>query len=121
MKNKKALTLIELLVVILIIAFLLIILTPGLVKARTQGRRVVCKTNLYQWGTAFKNHKDDNDSQYLSAFGYTDGGGIITDVVPDDFWLDVENYTGASSYDHPGQFSCRLYFGQVSKFIWLKL
>ncbi len=107
MNNKKALTLIELLVVISIITFLLSILTPGLLKARTQGRKVVCKTNLYQWGTAFKNHKDDNDGQYLSAFGYTDpsGSGKLTSVIPNEFWLDIENYIGTTNYDHPGQFS----------------
>lgn len=46
--NKKAFSLIELLVVISIIALLVSILMPALAVARSQGRSMLCRTNLRQ-------------------------------------------------------------------------
>ena len=107
MHRKKAFTLIELLVVIAIIALLLSILMPALNKIKEQTRRLVCRTNLHQWGLAVNGYAAANDDKNLSAFGYTDqsGNGLHANVVPNEFWFEIANTTGADNYNHPGQFS----------------
>jgi len=52
-KRQNAFTLIEVLVVVAIIALLVGILLPSLVKARDQARRASCSTNLHQQGVGF--------------------------------------------------------------------
>ena len=110
MRAKKAFTLIELLVVIAIIALLLSILMPALQKIKTQARRVICRTNLHQWGLAFENYSASNNGKNCSAFGYTDslGKGVIESVVPNEFWMEIENSGGNPANNHPGQYSHEL-------------
>lgn len=64
MENKKGFTLIELLVVIAIIAVLMAILMPALNKAREQGQRIVCKSNLKNYTLAIQMYTDDNDDRF---------------------------------------------------------
>ena len=71
--KRKAFTLIELLVVIAIIALLLAILLPSLKKAKSQGRAIICKSNLHQWGLVWKMYADDHNG-YLSDGVSMDGG-----------------------------------------------
>lgn len=108
MRKKKAFTLIELLVVIAIIALMLSILMPALTKVKIATRRVVCRTNLHQWSLAIGAYAAANDDKNISAFGYGWDGANYDAVVPNEFWLDAENYTGNPYYDHPGQFSYEL-------------
>lgn len=108
---KRGFTLIELLVVIAIIALLLSIMMPALNKIKTSARRVICRTNLHQWGMAFNGYAAANDGKNCAAFGYTNDPtrpGVITDVVPNEFWFEVANTTGLTNYDHPGQYSYEL-------------
>jgi prepilin-type N-terminal cleavage/methylation domain-containing protein/prepilin-type processing-associated H-X9-DG protein len=67
-------TLIELLVVIAIIAILAALLLPALAKAREEGRRVKCMSNLKQLQLCWQMYADDN-------------GGVL---CPND-WIDTLN------------------------------
>jgi len=68
MKKRKGFTLIELLVVISIIALLMSILMPSLGRARNQGRSVVCRSNLRNWGVAAIGYADDNRGQLVAEY-----------------------------------------------------
>ena len=60
-KFRCGFTLIELLVVIAIIALLMSILVPALRRARVHVRKVVCSSNLRQWGVAYNAYAADNE------------------------------------------------------------
>jgi prepilin-type N-terminal cleavage/methylation domain-containing protein len=62
--KQKAFTLIELLVVIAIIALLLSITMPGLQKAKQHAERLICKTNLHNYGLAGNLYLNDNDQRF---------------------------------------------------------
>jgi prepilin-type N-terminal cleavage/methylation domain-containing protein/prepilin-type processing-associated H-X9-DG protein len=68
-KVKKGFTLIELLVVIAIIAILAAILFPVFGRARENGRRSACQSNLKQIGLAFAQYSQDFDEK-LPLTGY---------------------------------------------------
>lgn len=59
--KKVGFTLIELLVVVAIIALLISILLPALSKAKENGRRAVCLSNLHHLGQAFQQYLQSND------------------------------------------------------------
>jgi len=67
MKYRKAFTLIELLVVIAVIAVLMAVLLPALHRAREQGKRAVCMSNVKQFGLAWVLYADDNDQRIVNA------------------------------------------------------
>jgi len=62
--KKNAFTLVELLVVISIIALLLSVLMPALGKARLQAKKIVCSSDLKQWGLGFQLYAADNKQFY---------------------------------------------------------
>jgi prepilin-type N-terminal cleavage/methylation domain-containing protein len=80
--NKKGFTLIELLVVIAIIAILLSILLPGLKRAKEQGRRITCLSNLRQMMLSWEMYAEENDGRI--ANGNTSLGPFNPD---DDCWV----------------------------------
>lgn len=70
--KKSMFTLIELLVVIAIIAILASMLLPALNMAKEQGRMALCQSNLKQFGLAYLNYTQDNES-YFPPFTTTGG------------------------------------------------
>ena len=70
--GQGAFTLIELLVVIAIIAVLMAILMPALNRAREQGRRAACLSNVKQLVLAWNMYADENDDRIVNgATGYS--------------------------------------------------
>ncbi|MHC4244522.1 MAG: type II secretion system protein [Planctomycetota bacterium] len=78
MKKQKAFTLIELLVVIAIIAVLMAILIPTLDRAREQGRRAVCLSNLKQLALAWNMYADENDDKIVNGEAAGGGNGLAS-------------------------------------------
>ena len=64
----RGFTLIELIVVISTLAFLISLLIPAINAARNNAKRVICASNLRQWGLAFELYKANNDSHYPAPF-----------------------------------------------------
>ena len=62
--SKKGFTLIELLVVIAVIGLLLAIIMPGLQKAKQHAQRLICKTNLHNYGIAGNLYLNENDERF---------------------------------------------------------
>jgi prepilin-type N-terminal cleavage/methylation domain-containing protein/prepilin-type processing-associated H-X9-DG protein len=75
----RAFTLIELLVVIAIIALLMSILMPILSRAKLQAKRVVCQSNLHQWGLIWEMYTDGNKGHFTEgiSIGWNRGEWII--------------------------------------------
>ncbi len=73
-RKRHAFTLIELLVVIAIIAILMGILMPALKRAREQGRRVVCESNLKTLTLCWIMYADENDRKLVNGAGGIDRG-----------------------------------------------
>jgi prepilin-type N-terminal cleavage/methylation domain-containing protein len=66
-KKLGGFTLIELLVVIAIIAILAALLLPALAKAREQGRRTKCKSNLHQIQLAIQMYYDSQTPEAMPS------------------------------------------------------
>ncbi|MHC4726881.1 MAG: type II secretion system protein, partial [Planctomycetota bacterium] len=80
MRKNTGFTLIELLVVIAIIAVLMAILMPALNRAREQGRRSTCLSNLKQLTLAWIMYADENDDNLIN--GDTGEYGIHQNETP---------------------------------------
>jgi prepilin-type N-terminal cleavage/methylation domain-containing protein/prepilin-type processing-associated H-X9-DG protein len=65
--GRRAFTLIELLVVVAIIAILMAVLMPALQRAREQGKRAVCLSNVKQFGLAWVLYADENDQKIVNS------------------------------------------------------
>jgi len=81
MKRTNGFTLIELLVVIAIIAILMAILIPTLNRAREQGKRAVCLSNLKQMMLAWMMYADENDDRVVRTRAIQDKAS------PDQGWV----------------------------------
>jgi len=97
MCRRKGFTLIELLVVIAVIAILMAILMPALQRAREQGERAACLSNLKQLQLAWIMYADDNDDKLVSS----EAGGSYRNQFGDP-WVGV---TWASGWGQGEQLS----------------
>ncbi len=85
--KRKAFTLIELLVVIAIIAMLMAILMPALSAVKKQASRVVCLSNLSQWGLNLTLYTEDHNGRFFAGYyDYTDPNGIRHTSSNADLW-----------------------------------
>jgi prepilin-type N-terminal cleavage/methylation domain-containing protein/prepilin-type processing-associated H-X9-DG protein len=87
MCKRKAFTLIELLVVIAVIAVLMSILMPALHRAREQGKRIACQSNLKQMSLGWIMYAQENDGKIMKG---TPG------TAPDNCWGDAGSNTGGT-------------------------
>ncbi len=88
-RERKAFTLIELLVVIAIIAILMAILMPALHRAREQGRRAACLSNLRTLTLAWIMYADDNGDRLVNgATGYSNVNTAWGDHINELAWID---------------------------------
>lgn len=102
--NNKGFTLVELLVVISIIALLLAVLMPSLQKVREQAKRVVCASNLRQWGTVLSAYASDNDWHVPGTF-QAFGPPPYAPYPSSAWYYDTKPRSGPP---HKGQFSVEL-------------
>ena len=86
---RRAFTLIELLVVIAIIAILMAVLMPALHRAREQGRRAACLSNLKQLSLAWNMYADENDDRLVNgATGFSNQNLSWGDHRNEPAWID---------------------------------
>jgi len=93
--KRRAFTLIELLVVVAVIAVLMAILMPALQRAREQGKRAVCLSNVKQFGLAWVMYADENDQKIVNSCTWENTEGHVDAEEPcwlyyHNDWTDVE-------------------------------
>ena len=94
MDKPRGFTLIELLVVIAIIAILMAILMPALHRAKEQGRRAACLSNLRQMNLAWIMYADENDDKLVNgAIGYSNSNQTWGDHRNERAWVDEYSNT----------------------------
>lgn len=74
---RSGFTLIELLVVIAIIAILAALLLPSLAGAKLRAKRVLCTSNLHQWGQCFYMYAGDHDDSMPVGWSDTNGMWMV--------------------------------------------
>jgi prepilin-type N-terminal cleavage/methylation domain-containing protein/prepilin-type processing-associated H-X9-DG protein len=80
--GRRGFTLIELLVVIAIIAILMAVLMPALQRAREQGKRAACLSNVKQFGISWVLYADENDQKIVNSCTIENSEGHTDSLEP---------------------------------------
>ena len=80
MRAKRAFTLIELLVVVSIIALLMGVLLPALMRAKELGKRMVCGNHVRCLGLANVVYSDESDGWYVPIIYRPEGSGSTSQI-----------------------------------------
>jgi len=80
--RRAAFTLLEMLVVIAVISILAALLFPVFARARDNGRRASCQSNLKQLGLAIAQYNSDYDEKYPMGLGADWNDGWPTAIEP---------------------------------------
>jgi prepilin-type N-terminal cleavage/methylation domain-containing protein/prepilin-type processing-associated H-X9-DG protein len=89
-REHKGFTLIELLVVIAIIALLMSILMPALNRAREQGRRAGCLSNLKNLTLAWIMYADQNDDKLVNGNSGEPSAGYASEATSGPYWVKLD-------------------------------
>ncbi|HEX8550992.1 MAG TPA: DUF1559 domain-containing protein [Abditibacteriaceae bacterium] len=90
--HKRGFTLIELLVVVAILGILAAILFPVFARARENGRRAACASNLKQIGLGMLQYSQDYDEVMIADWYGTNGNGDSTPLTAPEVhykWMDA--------------------------------
>lgn len=106
MSKQRGFTLIELLVVIAIIAILMAVLMPALNRAREQGKRAACLSNLKQLQLAWGMYADENNQRIVNGEASPNAGNGVIAPTPtsgrhqgEKWWTgdDIEDFWAGTS------------------------
>lgn len=101
MKAKRGFTLIELLVVIAVVALLLAIVTPALMKAKDAARVMICASNQHQCLVGVVGYMTANDGKTPPAIMKT-SAGMAANGTPHSWPNSINYHPGAPVADNSG-------------------
>ena len=111
--KREAFTLIELLVVIAIIAILAALLLPALASAKEKSRRMVCVSNLKQWGFAQSMYIDDFNQVFPTTKIPNGTPGAAPGYFEDNpTWTDLADF-----YDHSPKEGMDAWFNALPPYV----
>jgi prepilin-type N-terminal cleavage/methylation domain-containing protein/prepilin-type processing-associated H-X9-DG protein len=113
MRTKRAFTLIELLVVISIIALLMAVLMPALLRAKELGKRMMCSSHVRSLGLASVLYADSADGWYVPIIYRPAGAGSTSQITwpSNQLFRKLLGYkdkegAGESDWHSPKEFRC---------------